>query len=467
VSRLDGAALLALGREALDAAGEPEAEVVLRSATRGFARFAMGELGQHMELSEPQALVRVAGGARRTCVAQTSTNRLDKSSIVQAIRDAARAAREVPETEGFLGFAGKGEASGERPARFAWSTANLGAEARADRVGTVLDVIRDAGLVGAGALETKVTSLAVATTRGRFVSHDGTAAQFKVWALATPGAGGAAGYGGATHRDVDALDLEGETARAVRICQASVKPASLEEGAYDVVMEPPAVAELVEWLATIAFGALAVEQGTSPLRGRMGERITGESVTMVESPLTNDAFGLAAPFDRDGVWRRRVPLLENGVARGVLYDRTAAARMGATSTGSALLPDGTGDAGIGASAIQMDGGSAESVEELIAGIDRGLYICRLHYVNGLLDPRRAVMTGLTRDGCFLIEKGKIKGPVGNLRFTDSFLEGLARADGMTRARQAIPTGWSDAGAHVVPAVRMRGFRFNGRSQEQG
>ena len=113
----------------------------------------------------------------------------------------------------------------------------------------------------------------------------------------------------------------------------------------------------------------------------------------------------------------------------------------------------------------MGGGDDASVEDLIAGIDRGLYVCRLHYVNGLLDTQRAVMTGLTRDGCFLVEKGKIVRAVGNMRMTDSFTDALARADGMTRARSAIPTWWSDAGAVVVPAVRFRAFRFNGRSQQ--
>jgi predicted Zn-dependent protease len=121
--------------------------------------------------------------------------------------------------------------------------------------------------------------------------------------------------------------------------------------------------------------------------------------------------------------------------------------------------------GVGATAFSLSGGAAASVDELIAGIDRGLYVCRLHYVNGLVEPRRAVMTGLTRDGCFLVEKGKISRPVGNLRFTDSLLEGLARCDGMTRDRKAIPTFWSDAGAVVAPAVRIRAFRFNGRSQQ--
>jgi len=119
-----------------------------------------------------------------------------------------------------------------------------------------------------------------------------------------------------------------------------------------------------------------------------------------------------------------------------------------------------------ATSAALGAGSASSVDDLLAGVDRGLYVCRLHYVNGMLEPRRAVMTGLTRDGCFLVERGKIARPVGNLRFTDSFLEGLARCDAMTRERKAVPTWWTDAGAFVAPAVRLRAFRFNGKSQER-
>ena len=288
-----------------------------------------------------------------------------------------------------------------------------------------------------------------------------------MWALETPGAGGAAGYGGQVHRDVGALRLGEETEQAIRVCRDSHDPASLDAGTYDVVMEPEAVTELLEWLAMIAFGAPEVEQGTSPMAGRLGERITGEGVDVVEDPMCEDpALGFGCPFDREGTWRRRVPIVERGVARAILYDRTYAARMDATSTGSAQLPGPGSSGGIGPTALMLGAGTAASVDELVAGIDRGLYVCRLHYVNGLLEPKRAVMTGLTRDGCFLVEKGRITRAVGNLRFTDSLLEGLARADAMTRGRKAVPTWWSDTGAFVSPAVRIRGWRFNGKSQER-
>ncbi len=459
---MTGIELLALCDDVLATAGEAEVEMSLRVTDRGCARFAMGELGQHMELLDPQAAIRVAHGAQ---VAEGLATRLDRDALVEAVRQTAAAARLVPAIEGFTGFTGADEPTGLSPARFAESTARATPEERVAMLAPVLEAVRRAGLVSAGVLETRRQGLAFATTRGCRRSHDATFAHFKVWALETPGAGGASGYGGQAHRDVHALALLEQTERAIRVCRDSHDPASLDAGTYDVVLEPEAVAELLEWLAAIAFGAPEVEQGTSPMTGRLGERITGPDVDLVEDPLLDDAsLGFGAPFDREGTWRRRVPLVERGIARAVLYDRTCAGRMKATSTGSALLPSAGGSGDVGPTALALGAGSAASVDELIAGVDRGLYVARLHYVNGLIEPRRAVMTGLTRDGCFLIEKGRIARAVGNLRFTDSLLEGLARCDGMTRDRKAIPTWWSEDGAIVAPALRMRGFRFNGASQ---
>ncbi len=456
------AALLALCKDALAEAGEAEAEIFVTERHRGFARFAVGELGQHMDLEEPSAFVRVAHGLH---VAEAATSQLERASLVAAIRDAAAAARFVPETTGFPGFS---DGSGEAPAapRYAKATANATAEERVARLLPAMRAVRDAKLVSAGMLETSTHRMAVATTRGCARAHEGTTASFKIWALETPGAGGAAGYGGHMHRDVTALDLMGETDRAIRIARASMNPIAIDAGAYDVVMEPAALAELLEWLASITFPAPEVEQGTSAVAGRANQSITGERITLSEDAVDASDLGFGEPFDREGTPRRRIPLIERGVAREVLYDRAYAARAGTRSTGSALVPTFGASGGIGPVALHMDGGDASSTDELIAGVDRGLYVCRLHYVNGLVEPRRAVMTGLTRDGCFLIEKGKITRPVGNLRFTDSLLEGLRRCDGLTRSRFAVPTSWTEGGACVVPAVRMRAFKFNGRSQEK-
>jgi predicted Zn-dependent protease len=458
---MTGRELLALCKDALRKAGEADVEISARVGKRGFARVAIGALSQHMSIVEPQVTVRAAHGSR---VAEAATTDLSRDAIVATIHDAARASKIVPETEGFAGFAAHDEPSGHEPSRFADSTALTTDEDRVARLAPALEKIRAAGLVSAGLLETATNAICVVTTRGCEREHDSALANFKIWALETPGAGGAAGFGGQMHRDIDAIDIAAQTERAIRSCTMQKQTASLDAGTYDVVMEPEAVAELLEWLGAIAFAAPEVEQGTSPMSGRIGERITGESITLSEDPLADDA--ISAPFDREGVSRRRVPLIDRGVAREILYDRTYASRMSATSTGSSVAPDFGAPGGVGATALTLDAGTAASVDELIAGIDRGLYVCRLHYVNGLLEPRRAVMTGLTRDGCFLVERGKITRAVGNLRFTDSFLEALARCDAMTKARAIVPSWWSNSGACLVPAVRMRAFRFNGRSQER-
>ncbi len=446
--------LLDLAADALARAGQPAVELVLRHKRRGAARFSGGALDQHMALEEPLVVARVAVGKR---VAEAQGSILDAAAIAEVVADAARAAAFVPEVAEFPGFAGAGTAHATA-ARVSAATASLDDAARTELLRPVLERIASVGLVAAGLLETIVDDVAVVTTAGCRRAHRGTSANFKVWATETAGATGASGVGGQLARDVSELAIGRETERAIERCLRGKDPIALEQGDYDVVFEPGAVAELLEWLSAIGFGAPELEQGTGPMR--LGERVTGEGISITEDPTADDATGFAVPFDREGTPRRRVALVEGGIAKEVLHDRTTAARLGATSTGSALFPD-AGTAGIGASGLRLEGGDAASVDELLAGIDRGVYVCKLHYVNGFVATPRAVMTGMTRDGFFLVEKGKITRAVKNLRFTESFTEALARCDGRTRAVTAVPTWWSDGGAVVAPALRVRRFAFRG------
>lgn len=453
-----GEDLLSLCKRALEKSGVKDAEAYARWARRGCARFSIGELSQHMETEEPSVLVRVAKGNR---IAEALTSVLEEDAIVQAIRQAEERAPHVPETEGFAGFASAGEKTPAIP-RLSRATEDASAETRAELLAPALHAIKSAGLISAGMLETTRASIAIATTNGCARSHDSTVAHFKVWALETAGAGGAAGFAMHAHRDVRALDIMDRTERAIRFAKLGKDPKPLPAGSYDVVMEPAAVAELVEWLSMTTFGAAEVEQGTSAFAGRVGEKITGDAIGFTEDPLDASELGFGTPFDREGTPRDKITLVDRGIARGVLHDRTSAARAKTRSTGSAAIPS-IGITGPGACSVHMQGGDAKSSEELVRGMKRGLWICRLHYVNGFVDTRRTVMTGLTRDGCFLVEDGQVKHPVINLRFTDSFLEALSRCDGMTSDRAAVLTWWSEAGSTVVPAVRLRGFRFNAGS----
>jgi PmbA protein len=451
-----GAELLDRAKEALVSAGLEEAELHIHATRRGCARFSISELSQHMALDNVEARVRVAHGRR---VAEVATTDLD--ALAEALAKASDLARRSPEVVGFAGFAPEGEPT-PAVSRFDQETAGASDEARTAMVEGVLTRITREGLVAAGMLETSTRSVAVATTRGCARAHDGTRAELRVWALTDAAGKGASGHGSHLVRALGALAVERATEDAIRAAKDGRDPGRVDAGTWDVVMEPVAVAELLEWLGTIAFGAPELEQGTSALAGRLGARVTGEGVSITEAPLAPD--GLAEPFDREGTPRRDVSLIEHGIARGVLYDRVHAARAKADTTGSALAPSFGAPGGVGAVAMSVEGGSAESVADLVSGVQRGLYIRRLHYVNGLLDTRRAVMTGLSRDGCFLVEHGKVSRAVGNVRLTDSFLEMLGRADGMTRARETIGASWTEGGAMLVPAIRFRSVRLTSGSR---
>jgi predicted Zn-dependent protease len=454
---VNGEALLALCKESLAAAGEADAEIWVRARRRGYARFSVSELSQHMHLEEAVAHVRVASGRR---VAEVTGTALDRDALVQGIARAAELARGAPEQDGFSGFAGAGEPT-PQVVRFAEATASVTDAERAAIVAHAIDATHAANLVAAGILETSVESVAVATTAGCARAHDGTRAELRAWALEDAAGRGASGHASHLVRDVRDLDVERVTNEAIRAAQDGTNPGSVDAGTWDVVMEATAVAELLEWLSAITFSAPEVEQGTSALAEGLDRALTGDRVLLAEDPLAED--GLVEPFDREGTIRGRVTLLERGVGRAILTDRAHAARARSQSTGNAV-PVGFGaPEGVGAIALDLAGGDAPSAADLVTGLDRGLYIRRLHYVNGFLDPKRAMMTGLSRDGCFLVEHGKIVRAVGNVRLTDSFFEMLARADAMTSAREAFQMSWIDGGTMKTPAIRFRGVRFTSGS----
>lgn len=450
-------------RDALREAGEADADLHVNVARRGCARFSIGELSQHMALEDASARARVARGRR---VAEIATTELDRASLVAALRDAAELATKAPETKGWNGVAEAGDPT-PAPPRFEQATADLDDDARAELVHRALARIAKAGMLSAGMLETTAHEVAVASSRGAARTHRGTAAGFRVWALDDAAGRGASGHAARLARDVRDLDIDGATEEALDIAKRGRDRGKVEAGNWDVVMEAPAIAELLEWLGMIAFSAADFEQGQSPLSGRIGERITGERVSIVENPLDEGPLGFADPFDREGTARRRVELISKGIAKSVLYDRVYSARSGTTSTGSAVVSAFGAPGGIGPIAMQLglDVDLTPDAVSLIAPMKRGLWIRRLHYVNGYVDRRRAVMTGLSRDGCFLVEDGRVVRAVGNVRMTDSFLEMLARADGATRERVPVASSWTDTSVLVVPqAVRIPGVVMTSGSQ---
>jgi predicted Zn-dependent protease len=261
---------------------------------------------------------------------------------------------------------------------------------------------------------------------------------------------GGTGYAEGVSMDATTIDAAAIGHEAAAKARASDNPVAIEAGDYPVVLEEYAVVDITDMLGYTGFSALAVQEERSFFEP--GRRIGSDLVSIVDDGF--DPAGLPASFDYEGVAKQRVPLVVNGVCREVVYDSQTAARAGRESTGHGLpAPNPYGPFPLNA---VMAAGTTPR-EELIGGLERGLLITRFHYTN-VVHPKLAIITGMTRDGTFLVEGGKLVGPVRNLRYTQSYLDALAGVSAVSSSRKTI-RGF--LGAAVVPALRIDGWTFTG------
>ncbi len=446
-------------------AGADDVEVSHEGKILGTTRFGCSRITQAGAMVERQTRVRVALGER---VGAARTSGLDPAALAEAARQALDAARLSPPQPGFPGF---GRSSGSSLITDAGitATAEFTPADRAHILGATFARGAKDNLECAGSFSTMAREVAVATSGGVAVAHRSTEAQLSIIAL-TPGGPGGDSSGHAVYHGGDVTTLDAR-AMAERACDTAVRsrdPIDLAPDAFDVVLSPPAVAELCEWLAMTSFGARNVLDGMSFLGGHTGEAICAESITISDEPHFAHPSAVPSPFDAEGVARQRVLMIDRGRAGLPVSDLTTAVKLAATgdargSTGHAPpFTTDLSDGPIPANLVFHPG--VDSVDDLVARVERGLYVTRFHYVNGLLDTRRATMTGMTRDGTFLIENGRVGRGVKNLRFTESILDALNRVGGIGQELCAVPTSWAGHGAYLCPAILLRGFRFTGKSR---
>jgi predicted Zn-dependent protease len=329
------------------------------------------------------------------------------------------------------------------------ATATATPNARADMVAAACDIAAAKSVSPYGALSTGVTTYAVANTNGLFVAAPRTIASFQMATIAGDGHG----YADQASSHIADIDPVAAATEAVDKALNTRNADAIEPGVYPVVLEEDAVAELLEYTSYIGFGALAVEEGRSFMR--LGERLTGEAIDIWDDG--NDPAGLPMPFDFEGVPKQRVNLISKGVATGLVHDMTSAAKAGVASTGHGL--PAPNPMGAWASNLFMGGGDAPDKAGLAQGIERGVWVTRTWYVN-IVHPRQSLLTGMTRDGTFLIENGEVTRPIKNMRFTQSVMDAFAGASALTRTRKLVTgSDYEFTAGLVVPAVRLDGFNF--------
>lgn len=433
---------------ALSAAGADEADAVFFSVDQNISRFANSQLHQNMSEESAGLTLRViVNGA----MGIATTTAFDQEEIGRTAEVAREAAKHSGPVQGFAGLYRENEPV-PQVASYDEATATLSAAGKATALRTMFD--RGGDVQFAGSYSTAAMSVACGNTHGvrryaRMTHADATAIAI-----------GSVGSGYATRRerrtaDVDMVALGDEA--MLKATLAADRIEDLTPGAYDVILEPPALAEVFEWMNMIAFTGQSFEDGSSFFVGNLGKQVLGENFTLVDDATSYLPF----PFDIEGLPKRPVTLVEKGVVRTPVLDKAWADRLGLRPTAHAWSL-GSPEHGA-AFHLTMQGGDS-SREEMIASTKLGIWVTRFNYVNGLLEPKTALMTGTTRDGTFLIRDGKVAARLPNLRWTQSMVEAFSNIESLSRERRSTGTWYNMFGGTLAPVAKIRGWNITGKQE---
>ena len=452
VSRSAHAAPLSLAEDVLAralAAGATEAEVLVTSEDAQLTRFANSEIHQNVAETNISVNLRFVAGRR---IAVASSGRTDDEGLRTLVKRAAAIARTCDELDDWGGLPAPDGAGSVSPSTiaFAAATADASPEFRAEAVRAVIAAADDQKVLAYGSFSTSLEQVAIANSAGIRAEQERTSSQLLTVSMSHDGG---TGYAEAAAMDASTIDAAAIGRESAAKARATERAISLPPGDYSVVLEEYAVVDITDMLGYLGFSALAVQEERS--FAEPGRRIGSDLITIVDDGA--DPAGLPMAFDYEGVAKQRVVLVEGGICRDVVYDAQTAARAGTRSTGHGLpAPNAYGPFPL--NMVMSPGVTPRN--ELIAGMDHGLLVTRFHYTNPV-HPKLAIVTGMTRDGTFLVEGGKIVGPVRNLRYTQSYLDALAGVTAVGRERKTLK---GSLGCAVVPALRIEGWTFTGTTE---
>jgi predicted Zn-dependent protease len=429
-------------------------EALYMGQDAALTRFANNRIHQNVREHDATLQVRVIDRER---IGVASTNRLDEAGIRAVVqRAAAIAERSAPNPRAAILPEPDGR-SHDPELGFVAGTAEAGAERRAEGARAVIAAGQGVRLETAGSFATAVMTIAVANSRGIRASHRSTRASLLTVMMDGFASGAASGYAHAGAADVGDIDAEAIGAEAAEKGDRMRGAGALEAGEYEVILEEYAVAGLMEYLSYIGFSGLALEEGRSFMD--LGKKVMGDNVSIWDDGA--DPSGMPGPIDFEGVVRKRVDIIRDGVATAVVHDAATGARAGTGSTGHGLpAPNLAGPMALN---TFMAPGTTPR-DELIAGIRRGMWVTRFHYINPV-HPKKAILTGMTKDGTFLIEDGKLTRPVLNFRFTQSIPEAFSGVRAASRETKLLPGEFF--GASRVPALHLGSFNFTGTTVSEG
>jgi TldD protein len=420
---------------------EIDTEIIVTESENAVTRIANSEIHQNVAERNTEVTLRVVEKGRAVVV---QGNDASVNGVRESVKAARNAARLVPPLDIYPGLS--------RPATFREThpydpaIARFTATRRAEWAEVFVSRARADRLTASGAITASRARIGYLNSRGVQCAADASrvSAELILYDEAGSGFSTESALSGARMRP-EAI-AEDAAWRAV----TSRNPVAMKPGEYEVLLEPPAVADLLDFIGWVGFNAKMLEDHQSFLEDTLGKRAVSSFITIVEDPFSRENPGL--PFDFEGTPRQRVTLIDAGMIKTPVYDRRTAKKAGKRSTGNALPPNY--DVGPLPLNMQMKAGNTPR-KDLIRNVKRGLLVTRFHYTN-IVEPRKLILTGMTRDGTFEIRDGEIARGVKNLRFTQNVIAGLKTAAGVSRERRLVSSWFSGT---LAPALLLNSFRF--------
>jgi predicted Zn-dependent protease len=435
-----------------------EVEAIFAGSRFALTRFANNTIHQNVEEENSVVSIRSNFGGR---TARSTANQLDDESLRRAVAASESLAKvQAPDPDILpMPTAEEARAAGEgaRAARFFEETARVAPGDRAEVVKGIVSVADQHKLTTAGIYSIAESHEGIFNSRGLEDWHQQTLAEVSITMLAED----SSGWQKLNSPDVKNLDPTGMAERAARKAVESAHPREVGAGKYTVILEPSAVLDIVGFMFWDYSGVAILDQ-RSFLNDRIGTQLFGENINICDD--AGHRLQAGSPFDGEGMRRKRVPLVEKGVVKRVVYARATAEKMKNSEYAAkvgAVGPTGHGfplPNEIGEMPMNIVVGGPEkpqSVDEMIASTERGVLVTRLWYIREV-DPYEKIVTGMTRDGTFLVENGKVQCGLRNFRFNQSLIAMLSNVEAMGVPVRACGEESFDM---VVPAMKVRGFNF--------
>ncbi|MCD6384443.1 TldD/PmbA family protein [Candidatus Sumerlaeota bacterium] len=431
----------------LNRSSAEQTELLFVRTTEGLTRFSRNVIHQSLLRTSHQLNIRLVYGKK---IGSFLTDRLDREGINYALRQAEEIARHQRNDEYFSSLP-SATAKIIDTKSLVEPTVTVSPGDRARVVAKLVESLNKNKIEVNGAFTTKILELAVVNSCGIRSYFITTLAELKVIAERNS----LTAYAYRISHNVEDIKIEEIAEELKSKLLIAKKKTEIEPGTYTVVLEPYAVATFIGFLGLVGFGALAFLEGRSFMCTKRGKKIAPQSITIVDDGF--NPHTLRQPFDYEGVKKQKVTLIDSGVARNLVYDsRTASMKKRTKNTGHALpAPNTYGPLPL--NMIMRPG--RRPLESIIKDVEYGIYVTRFHYTN-VVEPVSTVLTGMTRDGTFLIKNGKLDHPITDLRFTQSILALLKNIQAVSKEARLCDSPLRTA---YVPALCVSDFHFTGKT----